>query len=171
MKQPLTLTLTVTLTLTLTLTLMCRHERLQEAQARAAAGLPVLASPPVSAQADPLQRGGSAPADLLQRLAAQEQRQLEAREQFARQAVRAHVSARAQSPQPQPQPQQPQPGHAPSPVGAPRVREANRARLLLAFIRNIQSKTNTTELPAEKVARLARHIEALETELFQSRQP
>ena len=126
-----------------------------------------------SAPADPLQRGGSPPADLLQRLAAQEQRQLEAREQFARQAVRAHVSARAQSPQPQPQPQpqQPQPGHAPSPVGAPRVREANRARLLLAFIRNIQSKTNTTELPAEKVARLARHIEDFETELFQSRQP
>jgi len=83
--------------------------------------------------------------------------------------VRAHVSARAQSPQPQ-QPQ-PQAGLAPPPVGAPGVRKANRARLLLAFIRNIQSKTNTTELPAEKVAKLARHIEAHETELFQSRQP
>jgi len=82
------------------------------------------------------------------------------------------VSARAQSAQsPQPQQPQPQAGLAPPPVGAPGVREANRARLLLAFIRNIQSKTNTTELPAEKVAKLARHIEAHETELFQSRQP
>ena len=137
---------------------------------------------PASAQGDPLQRGRvapadllqrgrSPPADLLQRLAAQEQRQLEAREEFARQAVRAHVSARAQPQSPQPQQPQPQPGLAPSPVGAPGVREANRARLLLAFIRNIQSKTNTTELPAEKVAKLARHIEAHETELFQSRQP
>jgi hypothetical protein len=138
---------------------------------------------PASAQGDLLQRGGSAPADLLQRLAAQEQRQLEAREEFARQAVRAHASARAQPqpPQPpqQPQPPQPpqppppppQPGYAPSPVGASGVREANRARLLLAFIRDLQSKTNQTELPAEKVAKLARHIEAHETELFQSRQP
>ena len=130
---------------------------------------------PASAQGDLLQRGRPAPADLLQRLAAQEQRQLEAREEFARQAVRAHASARAQ-PQPpqqpqQPQPPQPQPGHAPSPVGASGVREANRARLLLAFIRDLQSKTNQAELPAEKVAKLARHIEAHETELFQSRQP
>ena len=53
----------------------------------------------------------------------------------------------------------------PPPVGAPLeggapvesdgVREANRERLLLAFVRNLQSKTVEAEPPAEKVAQIA----------------
>ena len=54
--------------------------------------------------------------------------------------------------------------HAPPPEGAPLegallesdgVREANRERLLLAFVRNLQSKTAEADPPAEKVAQIA----------------
>jgi len=49
------------------------------------------------------------------------------------------------------------------------VREANRQRLLVALVCNLQSKTAEAELPAEKVGKIARGIEFREAELFRSR--
>jgi hypothetical protein len=105
---------------------LCMHERLQEAQARAAAGLPALPATPGEATGEQrrqqrvvdertdsaLQAARSHPVSTqedLRRVAAQEQGdvvQLKAQEELALQAVRAHVTARKQQQQQSQQQQQ-----------------------------------------------------------------